>query len=242
MASKQGTKIGFVSPAKSWGKHYDEFKALMPDGVDGDINPLGLYGTSLDELAGKLDEHVQRTSAMASGRGWKGIALMGAPMEVQNPGFVSRVREAVNIPVTTALASGAAGLRALGARKALLLTPFDNRLKGMIEEHLVGEGIEAILPTDSFEEIGHSPDQTPEKVFDIAREQFAQAPGAQAIYFQGGPFNPIQVIERMEAEFGIPVIASNPTMLWYITSILGLSFTVEGKGRLMREWPTPVAP
>jgi hypothetical protein len=33
------------------------------------------------------------------------------------------------------------------------------------------------------------------------------------------------------------VIASNPAMLWYVLSQLGLAYPISGYGRLMREWP-----
>lgn len=235
------TKIGFVSANNRWGSHYDDFMELVPAGVEVNIKPLGLYTAELTELAGKRAVHVQKTSEFADEEGWEGVAIMGAPMEVQNPGLAADVRAAVSIPVTTALESGAAALRALGTRKALLLCPFDERLKGMLKEHLAGEGIDILLPSDAFETISNAAEQTPDQVYELAKDRLSKAPGAQAIYFQGAPLNPVPVIERLETDLGVPVIGSNPTMLWHILSKLGLKFTVEGRGRLLREWPALVA-
>ena len=236
----QKHRIGFVSPSNRWGKHYDELLSFVPDALDVQIESLYLYTAQLTELAGKTEIHASKTKELADERGWEGIALMGAPMEVQNPELPRRVRELVTIPVTTAMAAGAAALRAFGTRKALLLTPFDNGLKGKIRAHLASEGIDAILPADAFPEVARAAEQTPEQVYDLAKNELAKAPGAQAVYFQGAPLDPLKVIERIEADFGVPVVASNPTMLWSICAKLGLKFSVEGRGRLMREWPDPV--
>ena len=235
------TKIGFVSANNRWGSHYDDFMELVPTGVEVQIAPLGLYTAELTELAGKRAVHVQKTTEFVNTEGWEGVAIMGAPVEVQNPGLAADIRAAVSIPVTTALESGAAALRALGTRKALLLCPFDERLKLMLKEHLAGEGIEVLLPADAFETIKNAADQTPEQVYELAKTRLAKAPGVQAIYFQGAPLNPLPVIGQIEADLGVPVVASNPTMLWNILSKLGLKFSVEGKGRLLREWPALVS-
>ena len=111
----------------------------------------------------------------------------------------------------------------------------------MLKEHLAGEGIDILLPADAFETISNAAEQTPDQVYELAKDRLSKAPGAQAIYFQGAPLNPVPVIERLETDLGVPVIGSNPTMLWHILSKLGLKFTVEGRGRLLREWPALVA-
>jgi hypothetical protein len=50
-------------------------------------------------IAGKRAVHVQKTSEFVDAEGWEGVAIMGAPMEVQNPGFGVEIRTAVSIPV-----------------------------------------------------------------------------------------------------------------------------------------------
>ncbi|MDA0798316.1 MAG: aspartate/glutamate racemase family protein [Chloroflexi bacterium] len=233
--------IGYISANNRWGKHYDEFMKLVPDGVKVQIEGLGLYTTHLTELAGKTDVHVAKTTELAAANDWAGIAVMGAPVEVQNPDLPRKIREAVSIPVSTALDSGAAALRALGTRKALLLCPFDARLKGMLKENLAGKGVEAMLPAESFENIGEGAAQTPEQLYEMAKSELAKAPGAQAIYFQGGPMDPLSILQELEDDLGVPVIASNPTMLWRVSTQVGLKFSIPGKGALLREWPGDVA-
>jgi len=49
--------------------------------------------------------------------------------------------------------------------------------------------------------------------------------------------DPIKVLEKIESELKATVVASNPAMLWYVLSMLGLKHPVGGYGRLLREWP-----
>ena len=48
---------------------------------------------------------------------------------------------------------------------------------------------------------------------------------------------PIGFLERLEQDFDIPVVASNPAILWHLLSTLGRTYHVESGGRLLREWP-----
>jgi maleate cis-trans isomerase len=41
----------------------------------------------------------------------------------------------------------------------------------------------------------------------------------------------------MEAELKLPIVASNPAMLWVILSKLGLRYHIQGHGKLLSEWP-----
>lgn len=233
-------RIGFVSPSASWGAHYDAFLALVPEGVTVDIEPLGLYGTSLGELRGTADTHAAKTKQLAEEHGWDGIALMGAPMQVQNPDLLDRVRSEVGVPVTTALESGSAALRALSARRALVLTPFDEPMNALVSEHLAGEGIEALFPDAAFASIAHAETLSADEVYTLAKNALQAADGAEAIYFQGARLNPLGSLERMEKDFSVPVVASNPAMLWHLLSVLGVSHHLANGGRLLRDWPALV--
>ena len=240
MATSSGTRLGFVSPSATWGAHYDEFLALVPDDVTVDINPLGLYRDSLGELAAAGDEHLAKTKALAAERGWQGIAIMGAPMQVQNPGLLERIRAAVGVPVTTALESGSAALRALSARRALVLTPFEQPMIELVARQLEAEGIDAIFPDSAFESLEQAVRLGADEVYTLAKNALTAASGAEAIYFQGARLNPLGSLERMEADFSVPVVASNPAMLWHLLSLLGVRRPAAKGGMLLRDWPAPV--
>ena len=174
-----------------------------------------------------------RVKEFIAERKWDGLILTAAPTEVLNPGLFDDLKAAVSIPFTTALNACVAALRVYSAPKVLLLTPFDARLNDLIVAHLAKVGVTAISP-NSFAELAVPKRMTPEEVFDLTQKNLAAVGKVDAIYFQGAVLDPIKCLERIEAELKATVIASNPAMLWYVLSKLGLKYPMSGYGRLMQ--------
>ena len=200
-------KFGFLSANSRYGRHYDDFLRLIPPDVDLELIPLGLWRDSLYDLEGKTDRHVEVTARLVGEHAWDGVALMGAPVQVQNPELPDRMRAALPIPVTTALESGAAAVEALGASRILLLTPFDDGLNAMLERFLTGRGLRVSVPATGRsdtrrEDVSSTERKTSEEVYQLAVTAFGNAPDAEAVYFQGAPLNPLPVLERLEADLG----------------------------------------
>lgn len=239
-------RFGFLSANYRRGPHYDDFLRLLPDEADVEILPLGLWRESLYDLKGKAQEHIERTTALAAEHRWDAIALMGAPMQVQNPEHISALRAALSVPATTALEAGAAAVKAFGASRPLLLTPFDDGLNAMLKEFLAAEGLDAAVPAANRadtrrEDVDSTERLSADDVRRMAMDAFAAAPDVDAVYFQGAPLNPLRTLERLESDLGVPVVASNPAMFWRAASLIGarLPSNVPGCGKLLREWPAP---
>jgi len=50
-------------------------------------------------------------------------------------------------------------------------------------------------------------------------------------------------LDKLEAELKLPIVASNPAMLWLILSKLGLRYAISGYGKLLTSWlPVPAGP
>jgi maleate cis-trans isomerase len=115
--------------------------------------------------------------------------------------------------VTTALNASVAALKAYSAKRVLLLTPFDDRLNGMIRDYLAGAGVTAQAPRP-FDKLGDAIRLTPNEVFSLTESTLAEAGKVDAIYFQGAVLDPLKVLEKIEEKLATTVIASNPAMLW----------------------------
>ncbi|MCY4581692.1 MAG: hypothetical protein OXE50_02665 [Chloroflexi bacterium] len=232
-------KIGFLKPGAG-NTHYDEFLAMVPEGIDLEMVELGVLRTALTDFAARADAIIERATTMTREHGWQGVIVPGAPVEVQNPGLRARLSEALDVPFTTALGAGENALRAFGASRILLLTPFDTYMNSLVVPHLTAAGFDVQLADLGFNSEQEAIGLDGSVVFDMARGAVQAADGVQALYFQGAVLNPLPVIDEMEAEFGLPVVSSNPAMLWSVASQLGGTFSIEGKGRLVREWvPLP---
>jgi maleate isomerase len=241
MAATHRARVGFVSGSAHWGTHYDRILALTPPEVSLEIRPLGLEPHSQYELAGTADEHIARAVATARERGWQAMACTGAPMQMQNPGFLDQLRAQLDIPVTTAVEASGNALRALGVRRTLLLTPFRRYINQAIADYLKNLGVDVVLHAQAFQEVEDASRLTAEDTYRLAANAFREAGEPEAIYFQGaGPLDPLPVLDRLEQELGVPVIASNPAMLWHTVSLVGQQYSVPQGGRLLREWPSLV--
>ena len=228
--------IGFVSPGPATWPHYESFMALIPEFVTFDFQGLGLYGKSLYEITGKKAAIVSKISDLAIAKHWSAVIIIGAPTEVMNPGLLADLKSAFQIPVTTALNASVAALRTYQARRLLLLTPFDSRLNGMIEDYLRAAGFDVVAPR-SFADIGQAGQLGPDAVYDLTKAALLEAGSIDAVYFQGAVLDPLKVLENIECDFKTTAIASNPAMLWHILSQLGRRAPIANYGTLLREWP-----
>jgi hypothetical protein len=231
--------IGFVSGGAGSMPHYNSFLPMIPDSVKVEFVGLELYGESLYQIADKKEMIVNRLEELISQRHWDGLILTAAPTEVLNPGLLEALRAKLAVPFTTALHACVTALRVLSATRVLLLTPFDERLNQLIREHLHQRGVDALAP-HPFRDLAVPKRMEPDEVFELTKKSLTATDPVDAIYFQGAVLDPIKVLEKIERELGMLVVASNPTMLWYVLSKLGLSYPMSGYGRLMREWPALV--
>lgn len=235
MAAAQ-LSIGFISPGPATWPHYDSFMALIPELVTFDFHGLGLYGNSLYEITGKRAEIVSRVSKLALAKQWDAVIVIGAPTEVMNPGLLADLKSALKIPVTTALSASVTALRTYQAKRLLLLTPFESRLNGMIEEYLRAAGFDVVAPR-SFADIGQAGQLGPDAVYDLTKAALQEAGRVDAVYFQGAVLDPLKVLEKIECDLKTTAIASNPAMLWHILSRLNVKCSINGYGKLLKNWP-----
>lgn len=236
MADPIKATIGFVSGGAGSMPHYSSFLPMIPEAVKFDFVGLQLYGESLYQIADKKQSIVERLQELIAQRHWDGVILTAAPTEVLNPGLFDALKAALAVPFTTALHACVTALRVYRAQRVLLLTPFDQRLNQLICGHLEQLGVDAVAP-HPFDNLAVPKSLDPDDVFELTKKNLRATDPVDAIYFQGAVLDPIKVLEKIERELGMMVIASNPAMLWYVLSRLGLAYPISGYGRLMREWP-----
>jgi hypothetical protein len=229
-------RIGFVSGGSSTMPHYNSFLPLIPSEVKLEHEGLELYRESLYQIADKKETIVRRVREFVANHGWNGVILTAAPTDVLNPGLVVDLKAGLSVPFTTALHACVAALRCYAAKRVLLLTPFDEKMNDLICRHLESKGVTAVAP-HPFKELGVPKRMSPDEVYALTKQCLNPADPVDAIYFQGAVLDPIKVLEKIETQLGMTVIASNPAMLWYVLSKLELAYPMSGYGRLLREWP-----
>jgi maleate isomerase len=237
MDAAKKVHIGLLTSRSADRPHFDEFRALLPAEVDVIFESVGVGPEAAVDV--RTEAVMRRTTEIVRDQPIEGLIITGAPLTVLNPDIEKRLAEAIaTIPVTTPVRAATAALRAINAKRLILMTPFDDEINSRLQDRLKQSGL-TVLSCPSLEYLGARTGALvpADKIFGIMEKIVHETRGADAIYFQGAPFNPLPIIGRIESELKLSVIASNPAMLWHILSRLGHKFFIQGYGRLLASWP-----
>lgn len=238
MTTNQNIHLGLLSPATPNRPHFKHVDNLLPPGVSLIHEGLGLLGESYQDLAGKAEQVIAKATDFVMRNEVEGLILTGGFIGLFNPGIDVKVSEAIHLPVATAVSSAVAALKVFSAKSVLLMTPFDAKSDDVIKNHLSGLGFTVFLgPAFEGRKAGSGVDLTADQLFDLVVKTYQSHPPADAIYFQGATMDPLPIIQRLEDALSVPVIASNPAMIWNMLSMLGVKGSVKNYGRLLSSWP-----
>jgi maleate isomerase len=141
-------------------------------------------------------------------------------------------RHRPGIPVTSPMRAGIEALRALGVRRAALLTPYMQAINDRMRAHVEASGI-AVPAIGSFNE----PDDlvaasiTPDTLLDAAIA-LGRAPEVDGVFISCSSFRAASIIAPLEQATGKPATASNHAMAWHALRLAGYRDPVPGWGRL----------
>jgi len=231
------TKIGFIGSSAPASPHHESFKAFIPKDIQFAIVQETGSRTSLYDVKGKIDSLIKQVKEWVEQELWDGVIISGAPKEALNPGMWERVTSELKVPVALALRSSVAALKVFSAKRILLMTPVDDQLKEMYRDYLGEFGVEAVYPPQTLCAVADAQKLTSSDVEAMTRRTLAQYSDVDAIYFQGALLDPLPVLAKMEIDLRLPIVASNPAMLWSILSKLGLRYKIAGYGKLLSSWP-----
>lgn len=230
-------RIGYLSPSLPSASHVTKLQLFIPKDVEIIFAQLTLHDGNLRDIRGKLDIIVSKAVELTDKHHWDGLIFPGAPREVLNPGLYARFSSSLTIPVATALRSSVAALQAFSAKRVLMMTPFDESLNKLIRDFLADAGIEALSPAETLQHYTDALKLTPGDVERLTKTAVRQNQGIDAIYFQGAVLDPIEILQKLEDELSLPVLASNPAMFWFMLSKLDLTYRISDYGKLLSSWP-----
>jgi maleate isomerase len=236
MDAAKNVRIGLLTSSSADRPHFDGFRGLVPGEVGITIESVGVGSSAAVDV--RTEAVLRRAAEVVRDHPIEGLIITGAPLTVLNPNIEKTLAGTITIPVTTPIPAATAALHTMNAKRLILMTPFDDEINSRIQDRLKQSGL-TVLSCPSLEYLGArtGAQVAAETIFGIMEKIVHDTPGADAIYFQGAPFNPLPIISRIESELKLPVVASNPAMLWHILSTLGHKFSIRGYGRLLASWP-----
>lgn len=154
---------------------------------------------------------------------------------IKGPGYdqqlSNEIKEGTGIQGTTTIVGVTDALRAFGAKKLCVASPYEPWLNERLRDFLGKTGFEVLaikgLGTQAHAAI--KPQEVEALVTSVDR------PEADAIFISCTNFATLDIIESLEKKLTKPIITSNSASMWKMMRLVGDKSAVSGGGRLFRE-------
>ncbi len=228
-------RLGIIYPAD--GALDDEYWRLVPPGVtvhftriavaDEDVT-VQVYeeqAASSDIETAAADLTIIRPGAVAyactSGSFVRGA---GGALDI-----IRRMEDVTGVPCTTTSTASVRVLRAVGAGKLAVVTPYAGEVNERLHRFLQASGFE-VVSFKSLELTREIFTQPAGAAYRLARE--ADTPEAEAIFISCTNFRTLEVLEALEQDLGKPVVSANQATMWETLRLAGIYPRCEGRGTL----------
>lgn len=149
-----------------------------------------------------------------------------------------RLADAAQVPVVTTSSAFISALTALGARTAVLATPYPDDINAKERSYMEANDIDVVnsagMGIRRSVDIGKL---APEDVYKFVR--VLDVAEADAVFVSCTNLRTVDVIERLERDLGKPVVSSNQATLWHSLVTMGHTKRIQGVGTLLRRYMRP---
>lgn len=148
----------------------------------------------------------------------------------------AKVREALlkgapNAKATSLIEAALAALRVVGAQKVAVATPYLDEINTREADYMTAAGFDIIR----IEGLNIERDSDMVRLRPAFLEDYAAKvdhPDADALFVSCGALRSLEIVERLEARLGKPVICSNQAMMWHCLRLAGIEDRIAGYGQL----------
>lgn len=231
-------RVGYIAPTVMEVVAYD-FYRFAPDGV-------GLVGVTCNIDDWRPEEfekglaQVTRAAEYLGSRGVDYIIHGGGPLVVARgkayeETIVRDIEKVSGVPATTGVRAGMEGLRAVGAKRVAIASPYPKRHDEAMSGYLAASGFEIVLTEGrdiGFKELQNVP---PVEIYRFARGviERAKAKGVDALYMPCPQWQTAHTVDMLERDTGVSVVAYAHATFYSAFKRIGISDRIEGHGRLL---------
>lgn len=232
-------RLGHISPA-ILDTSGEEMRKLLPEGVlhvgltiSEPIQTLGA-----EQAAAAFERMVDAGKRLAAEKvdilicGGAPVALSKGP--AGDAELAQLLRQETHLPVVTANGAVVDGLRAVGARTVIVVSPFIEARNQEIENYLRACGFKVLASKGLglVKNIDFA-SQSPQAAYQLARGLARQHAGAEAIYIACPRWPSVDIIAPLEADTGMAVVAAPAAMIWAALKATKIFDCRPGFGSLM---------
>lgn len=241
-------RVGFITPSPAHENNSYEFYLIAPEGVTIVMTSLGVvisgdgqpgYSEAMDRLEAATAEIMSRKPDSIVQAGVPPVVTKGWGYEDE---VLRRVASVTNTPMATDIGGCIAAMQAVGIRKPVMLTPFDDLLHQQLSDYVMHGGIEVVAARSVLSDVAGGELRGYEvSTMDLgvvkrfAADLFHATPGADGVWITGALMPSVAVIEVLEQELGVPVVSSMQAMAWRGLRLAGVEDSIKGFGKLLAE-------
>ena len=231
-------RIGYIAPTVMEVVPYD-FYRFAPEGV-------GLVGVTCNIDDWRPEEFEKGLAQVATAAGYLGsrgvdyIIHGGGPLVVARgksyeETIVRDIEKASGVPATTGVRAGMEGLRAVGAKRVAIASPYPPRHDEAMSGYLNSSGFDVVLTEGrdiGFKDLQNVP---PTEIYRFARGviERAKAKGVEALYMPCPQWQTAQTVDVLERDTGVTVVAYAHATFYAAFKTLGIRDPIAGHGRLL---------
>lgn len=229
--------IGLISPNYSDDTMTEVYK-ILPEGVriEGRALDVGTYTDSEFHRVEQLFSQIVRDLVlkpldflMITGELFLSYKGPGSDRQV-----LALVKEITPIPASTVLTAVTRACQTLGLKRVVMASPFPEDQDARLIRFLKHDDIDVIahrcLGYQNSKSIWALP---PETAYDLASALLRQHPDVDGLYMPCNKWRVVPVIDRIEKEFGKPVVTNTQAWVWEALRGMGMARPIPGYGRLL---------
>ena len=227
-------RIGVILPSGNRAAEA-QFAAMLPSGVSIHVTRLALTGTSENELLEMARDVESATTLLADVDPTvvlfhcTAVSTYSKDLEAS---IIQRISDTSDVLALATSQAIVAALRALTARKIVMLSPYPEHINAKEESFLSSTGFEivrsACIPCATVTEMMAI---TPDQWISLALDN--QSADADAYLMSCTAVRTAEAIHTLEGALGRPVITSNTAAMWHCLRTIGISDPIFGFGRLL---------
>ncbi len=216
----------------------EEMRRYLP------VPGIGIYGNRIP-MAKRVD--LSTLGAMADGITEAAALIMpNDDLDVVAYGCTSgamtigpdRVAELVRLAkpgaaVTNPITAGLTGLKALGAKRLAVITPYIDEINEPLAAFITDQGFEIVACASFKQETDPEICRVTPASIRAGALDVGAAADADALFISCTGMRASTIIDQLERDLGKPVVASNQALAWHALRLAGLNDRIEGFGSLL---------
>jgi maleate isomerase len=227
-------KLGFLIPSVNLASEC-QFPAMAPEGVSLHFTRLKLTTANEEDLR-RMADGLEQAVDLLKDAGVSSITFHCTAVTTFAPGMdetlIRRIRDASGLPATATGRAVVSGLKALGAKRVVLVTPYPKHVNDKEEAFLRAAGFEVLANWAEGINDGLAMFDAPAELWKKRALEHRRAE-ADAYFLSCAQIKSPEIVAELERELGRPVITSNTAAFWQSLRLSGVEDRVMGFGRLL---------